>query len=115
MKFVNAQMSVLEEHYAEHKERPFFKDLTSYMSSGPVVPMVWEGMGVVAAARKMLGATKPLESAPGTIRGDFCIDVGRNLVHGSDGVDSANREIGLWFSDAELQNWTSHSNSWMYE
>jgi len=80
-----------------------------------VVAMVWQGKDVVATGRKMLGATNPLESAPGTIRGDFAIEVGRNICHGSDSVESAEREIGLWFKGEELVSWTSHSHDWLYE
>ena len=78
--------SLLEEHYGELKDKPFFPKLIKYMTMGPVVPMVWEGNDMVATGRKMLGATKPFDSNPGTIRGDFAIDVGRNIVHGSDSV-----------------------------
>ena len=85
------------------------------MLSGPVVSMVWEGKGAVATGRAMLGATNPLASATGTIRGDFCIEVGRNICHGSDSVDNANREIGLWFDESELMEWDSHSKPWIYE
>jgi len=80
-----------------------------------VMGQVWEGDGVVKAGRVLLGATKPSESAPGSIRGDYCIDVGRNICHGSDSVESATAEIKLWFSDAELCDWKSHSESWVYE
>lgn len=85
-----------------------------YMSSGPVVCMVWKGKNVVATGRKMLGATNPLESAPGTIRGDFAIDVGRNICHGSDSVESAEREIALWFKEG-VADYENHSNAWIYE
>ncbi|KAN0025634.1 hypothetical protein ACTFIV_007066 [Dictyostelium citrinum] len=91
-----------EAHYAEHKERPFFGGLVSFITSGPVVAMVFEGKGVVASARLMIGVTNPLASAPGSIRGDFGVDVGRNIIHGSDSVESANREIALWFKPEEL-------------
>jgi nucleoside-diphosphate kinase len=77
--------------------------------------MVWEGHNVVATGRKMLGATRPDDSAPGTIRGDYCIDVGRNVIHGSDAVDSANKEIALWFSEEKPVSWAHHSESWVYE
>jgi len=87
----------LEKHYADLSKKPFFGGLVEYMSSGPVCAMVWVGDNAVATGRKMLGATKPQDSAPGTIRGDFCIDVGRNICHGSDSVESANAEIKLWF------------------
>lgn len=85
-----------------------------YMSSGPVVAMVWEGKNVVKTGRSMLGATNPADSAPGTIRGDFALDVGRNICHGSDSVESAEREIGLWFAEG-LLNYESHSKAWIYE
>lgn len=83
--------------------------------SGPVVCMVWEGKEAVATGRKMLGATNPLESAPGTIRGDFCIEVGRNICHGSDSVENAEKEIALWFEEGEVLDWESHSKDWIYE
>jgi nucleoside-diphosphate kinase len=85
------------------------------MTSGPVVAMVWEGTGVVAGGRVLLGATRPSESAPGTIRGDLCIDVGRNICHGSDSVESANKEIHHWFKDEEVFSWASASDAWVYE
>ncbi|EFA78176.1 nucleoside diphosphate kinase [Heterostelium album PN500] len=101
-------------HYAEHAERPFFGGLVSFITSGPVVAMVWEGKGVIAAARALIGATNPLASAPGTIRGDLAIDVGRNIIHGSDSVDSAKREIALWFAETELLA-TATPNPHIYE
>lgn len=86
-----------------------------YISSGPVVPMVWEGTNAVKVARVLLGATKPSESAPGTIRGDLALDAGRNLLHASDSVESANREIALWFGDDDLVKWSRNSDFWVYE
>lgn len=103
-----------EKHYSDLSSKGFFAGLVTYASSGPVVAMVWEGHNVVATGRKMLGATRPDDSAPGTIRGDLCIDVGRNVIHGSDSVDSANKEIGLWFGET-LTSWAHHSNPWVYE
>jgi nucleoside-diphosphate kinase len=88
---------LLEEHYGDLKSKPFFPKLVNYMLSGPVVSMVWQGKEVVKTGRKMLGETNPLASLPGTIRGDFCVDVGKNLCHGSDSVESAQKEIALWF------------------
>lgn len=105
----------LKQHYADLSSKPFFPGLISYMSSGPVVAMVWEGDNVVLTGRKMLGETKPFDSAPGSIRGDFCIDVGRNICHGSDSVDSANKEIALWFKEDEICNYGLCTNSWIYE
>ena len=85
------------------------------MASSAVCAMVWEGDNAVKTGRKMLGATKPFDSEPGTIRGDYCIDVGRNICHGSDAVESANAEIALWFKNDELCSWEDHSHSWVYE
>ena len=114
LKMVQADEKLLKEHYKDLVEKPFFPSLLSYMMSGPVVPMVWEGDGVVKAGRVILGATKPSESAPGTVRGDYAIDVGRNVCHGSDAVETGIREIGLWFPDG-ITSWDSHSESWIYE
>ena len=83
--YFQASEDLLRQHYADLSKKPFFPDLVSYMASGPVVPMVWEGLNVVKTGRVMLGATNPADSAPGTIRGDFCVQVGRNICHGSDG------------------------------
>jgi nucleoside-diphosphate kinase len=94
--------TVAEEHYDEHRERPFFGELVSFITSGPVVMMAVEGEGAIGALRTMMGATNPLDAAPGTIRGDFSLSVGENAVHGSDGVDSAARELALHFGDAEF-------------
>lgn len=85
------------------------------MNSGPVVPMVWEGLNVVKTGRRMLGETNPADSLPGTIRGDFCIQVGRNIIHGSDAVESAEKEIALWFDEKELVAWKPATCDWVYE
>ena len=85
------------------------------MSSGPVVAMVWEGVGAVSAGRRILGPTNPLECDPGTVRGDFGIHVGRNVCHGSDSVENAQKEIGMWFKDSELHSWKPTDNQWVYE
>lgn len=104
----------MEEHYKDLAGKGFFAGLVEYMTSGPVVCMVWAGKGVVATGRKMLGATNPADSAPGTIRGDFCVEVGRNICHGSDAVESAEREIALWFPEG-VCDWTSSEEAWVYE
>ncbi|EEC47360.1 nucleoside diphosphate kinase 2 [Phaeodactylum tricornutum CCAP 1055/1] len=104
----------LEKHYEDLKDKKFFPGLIAYMTSGPVCAMVWEGKGAVKEGRKMLGATMPSESAMGTIRGDFCIEVGRNICHGSDAVESANAEIALWFPEG-VCDWESASQPWVYE
>ncbi|KAK6106698.1 Histidine-rich glycoprotein precursor, putative [Brugia malayi] len=115
MKMLKATKSHLEIHYQELQGKPFFNDLVGYMSSGPVIAMVWEGLDVVKQARQMLGATNPLNSMPGTIRGDFSIQTGRNIVHGSDSLPSAEREITHWFKPEELCEWSSATATWVYE
>jgi len=114
MKFMQASEEHLRKHYADLSERPFFPGLVKYMASGPVVPMVWEGLNVVKTGRVMLGETNPKDSKPGTIRGDFAIQVGRNICHGSDAVESAEKEIKLWFSDEELTTWKPAAIDWVY-
>ena len=106
--------TLLENHYADLKDLPFFPGMIDYMQMGPVVSMVWEGDNVVLTGRKMLGATKPFDSEPGTIRGDFCIDVGRNICHGSDSVGSAKREINMWFPEG-LNTRPAAGNEFIYE
>lgn len=116
LKLAQITRATAEEHYGEHKERPFFKGLVDFITSGPIVAMAWEGDNVVETARKMMGATNPKESAPGTIRGDFSIDLGRNVIHGSDSVTSAERELKIFFSNDELLNsWNRSTEGWVYE
>jgi nucleoside-diphosphate kinase len=96
--------------------KPFFKDLVAYIISGPVVAMVWEGPGAVKSARKLIGATNPLEAEPGTIRGDFAVETGRNVIHGSDSVENGAREIKLWFGDDKTPvEWTPTILPWLRE
>ncbi|KAK7823210.1 hypothetical protein U0070_027417 [Myodes glareolus] len=115
LKFMQASEDLLKEHYIDLKDRPFFTGLVKYMHSGPVVAMVWEGLNVVKTGRVMLGETNPADSKPGTIRGDFCIQVGRNIIHGSDSVESAEKEISLWFQPEELVDYKSCAQNWIYE
>ncbi|KAL2811311.1 nucleoside diphosphate kinase [Aspergillus granulosus] len=115
MKLTSPPRSLLEQHYADLKEKPFFPGLVTYMLSGPIVAMVWEGRDAVKTGRTILGATNPLASAPGTIRGDFAIDVGRNVCHGSDSVENAKKEIALWFTPEEVQNYKLNAFGWIYE
>eukprot|EP00997_Jenningsia_sp_PLL12_P008925 NODE_5778_length_553_cov_39.496032_g5038_i0.p2 GENE.NODE_5778_length_553_cov_39.496032_g5038_i0~~NODE_5778_length_553_cov_39.496032_g5038_i0.p2 ORF type:complete len:161 (-),score=30.08 NODE_5778_length_553_cov_39.496032_g5038_i0:69-500(-) len=103
------------QHYADLVSKPFFPSLLSYMRMGPVVQMVWQGTDVVRTGRKMLGETNPQDSAPGTIRGDFAQVVGRNICHGSDAVETAQHEIGLWFSEQEQFAWNRCDSTWIYE
>lgn len=115
LKLMSVSRELAETHYGVHKERPFFPGLVNFITSGPVVAMVWEGKGVIASARKIIGATNPLNAEPGTLRGDFGVDVGRNIIHGSDAPETAEQEIKLWFKDAELVSWEPSLTSWIYE
>jgi len=115
LKFLKVSRELAEQHYDVHKERPFFAGLVEFITSAPVVAMVWEGDGVIAAARKIIGATNPLTAEPGTIRGDLGINIGRNLIHGSDAQETAQQEIALWFKDEELVNWQPHLTPWLHE
>lgn len=115
LKFMQVSRELAQQHYDVHRERPFFASLVEFITSGPVVAMVWEGEGVVAAARKMIGATNPLTAEPGTIRGDLGVNIGRNIIHGSDAVETADREVSLWFTQEELVSWQPSLNSWLRE
>ena len=115
LKQLTASRELAEQHYGVHKERPFFAGLVDFITSGPVVAMVWEGDGVIASARKLIGATKPLEAEPGTIRGDLAINIGRNVIHGSDAAETAAFEIGLWFEASELNDWSPSDQTWRVE
>ncbi|KAM3254922.1 hypothetical protein ACQJBY_048389 [Aegilops geniculata] len=115
LKLFQCPKDLAQEHYKDLKERPFFPNLIDYITSGPVVCMAWEGDGVVASARKLIGATNPLQAEPGTIRGDLAVQTGRNVVHGSDSPDNGKREIGLWFKEGELAQWESVQTPWLIE
>jgi len=115
MKLMQMSEALAARHYAEHEGKGFYPSLIEYITSGPVVAMVWEGPSVIAVARTMMGATRPNEAAPGTIRGDYAQETGRNIVHGSDGEESAAREIGLFFSAEELLDWPRSVDPWIYE
>jgi len=106
LKMVQVSKELAGEHYAEHKEKPFFGELVDYVTSGPVVAMVWQADNCVELIRKFCGATKPEEAAPGTIRGDYCMHTARNIIHASDSDASAEREINLWFKPEEIMDWT---------
>jgi len=115
LKMLRLSREMAEEHYAEHRGKPFYEALVAHITSGPVVAMVIEGKGVIAAVRQMMGSTNPLEAAPGTIRGRFGVDVGRNVVHGSDGPASAAREVALFFRPDELISYRREDERWVYE
>ncbi|MBX5437513.1 MAG: nucleoside-diphosphate kinase [Alicyclobacillaceae bacterium] len=101
-KLMSVSPALAEQHYAEHKERPFFRDLVDFITSAPVFASVWEGENAIAVARALMGKTNPADAAPGTIRGDLGLTIGMNVVHGSDSPESAAREIRLWFSEGVL-------------
>ncbi|KAJ9171165.1 hypothetical protein P3X46_014564 [Hevea brasiliensis] len=114
LKLITVERLFAERHYADLSAKPFFNGLVEYIISGPVVAMVWEGKNVVTTGRKIIGATNPADSAPGTIRGDYAIDIGRNVIHGSDSVESARKEIALWFPEGPV-SWSSSLHPWIYE
>jgi len=115
LKMMQCTREIAEEHYKDLKSKPFFPDLVDYILSGPVICMVWEGNGVVKSARKLIGATNPLEAEPGTIRGDFAVQTGRNVVHGSDSPENGERETGLWFNGQGIVEWGSAMEPWLIE
>jgi len=115
LKMLKPSRELAEKHYAVHKERPFFSGLVDFITSGPLIAMVWEGEGVVASARKIIGATNPLNAEPGTIRGDYGVNIGRNIIHGSDAIETAQTEIALWFTPEELVEWNPNLSAWVYE
>jgi nucleoside-diphosphate kinase len=113
MKFIHMDEALAGRHYQVHQGKPFYPGLIRFITSGPVVAMVWEGKNAVATVRSTMGSTRPWESGPGTIRGDFGLTVGRNLVHGSDSVENAAKEVAIFFSDGELVNWQRAAESWI--
>jgi len=115
LKMMRVNEEVAHKHYGEHKGKPFFSGLVEYITSGPVVAMVLEGKGAIEMVRAMMGATDPLKAEPGTIRGAYGIDIGRNVVHGSDAPESAEREIKLFFNEEEILNYRRDIDSWIYE
>jgi nucleoside-diphosphate kinase len=115
MKFLQMSDDLAARHYAVHEGKPFYDSLVQYIVSGPVVAMVWEGKNAVAAARMTMGITNPAEAAPGTIRGDFGMEIGRNLVHGSDSPQNAVNEVKLFFAPDELIDWQRDTDAWVRE
>lgn len=118
-KLIGAKLMIISDdlaktHYGEHKERPFFSELVDFITSGPIFAMVWEGQGVIATARDMMGKTNPQEAATGTIRGDFGMTVGKNIIHGSDSAESAEREINLFFDEKEVLAYSKQDSAWIY-
>ncbi len=114
-KFLQVSQELAEKHYAVHQGKPFYAGLIQYITSAPVMAMVWEGPQAIAAVRQTMGATRPVEAAPGSIRHDFGLSVGRNLTHASDSPENAAFEIGLWFTENELVNWQRPVDEWIFE
>jgi nucleoside-diphosphate kinase len=115
LKMLRISRELAEKHYGEHVGKPFFENLVGFITSGPVVAMVIEGKDAISAAREMMGATNPLKALPGTIRGSYGIDIGRNIIHGSDSPESAQREIALFFKEEELIEYSRAVDCWIYE
>eukprot|EP00850_Spirogloea_muscicola_P000428 SM000002S05508 [mRNA] locus=s2:276989:278468:- [translate_table: standard] len=111
LKLYQTPEDLAKEHYKDLSSKPFYGKLVEYILSGPI----WEGSGVVASARKLIGVTNPLQAEPGTIRGDLAVEVGRNVVHGSDSPENGEREIGLWFEESEIVSWEQHLTPWLRE
>lgn len=113
LKMMTIPTSLAQTHYAEHREKPFFGELVSFITSGPVVAMVVEGEDAIARIRALCGATKVEAALPGTIRGDYAMHTGLNIIHASDSAESAGREIGLFFEKAEIQEWSDGNREWI--
>jgi len=114
-KFMQVSQELAATHYAIHRGKPFYESLLQYITSAPVMAMVWEGPNAIAAVRQTMGATRPTEAAPGSIRHDFALEVGRNLTHASDSLENGQKEIALWFRDEELVNWERAIDGWVFE
>jgi nucleoside-diphosphate kinase len=114
-KFIQVSDELAETHYAIHKGKPFYAGLIQYITSAPVMAMVWEGPNAVAAVRQTMGATRPTEAAPGSLRHDFALEIGRNLTHASDTVENGEKEVALWFKKEELVDWKRDTDRWIFE
>ncbi len=114
-KFMQVSQELAETHYAIHKGKPFYAGLIRYITSSPVMAMVWEGPSAVAAVRQTMGSTRPTEAAPGSLRHDFALEVGRNLTHASDTVENGEIEVALWFQPAECVEWDRSVDAWIFE
>ena len=115
LKFIQVSPELAAKHYAEHEGKPFYEGLIKYIMSGPVVAMAWEGPNAVAIFRQLAGKTRPIEAEMGSIRADLAIDVGRNIVHGSDKLETGEREVALWFEPVELVSWKRENDRWIFE
>ncbi len=115
LRFLNVSRELASRHYAVHEGKPFYQGLIDYITSGPVVAAVFEGKDAVAVVRSSVGATNPANAAPGTIRGDWALEIGRNLVHASDSLENGEAEVALWFPDGELVDWQRDVERWISE
>ncbi|MBD1378613.1 nucleoside-diphosphate kinase [Metabacillus arenae] len=113
-KLMTISPELAQQHYGEHKGKPFFEGLVEFITSGPVFAMVWQGENVIEISRQMMGKTNPKDALPGTIRGDYGVIVGKNIIHGSDSPESAEREINLFFNQEELVEYNKSMNEWIY-
>jgi nucleoside-diphosphate kinase len=114
-KFLTVSQELAETHYAIHKGKPFYDALIKYITSAPVMAMVWAGPNVVAAIRQTMGATRPTDASPGSLRHDFALEIGRNLTHASDTVENSEKEVALWFEPTELIDWKRETDRWIFE
>src|SRR5512133_1261059 len=114
-KFIQVSKDLAETHYAIHKGKPFYEGLISYITSAPVMAMVWEGPNAIAAIRQTMGATRPTEAAPGSLRHDFALEVGRNITHASDSPENGEKEAALWFKKEEIVSWSRDVDKWIFE
>jgi len=114
-RFLQVSKELAETHYAIHKGKPFYDDLIDYITSAPVMAMVWEGPSAVAAIRQTMGATRPTEAAPGSLRHDFALEIGRNLTHASDTIENSDKEVELWFKPCDLVEWNRDTDRWIFE
>ncbi len=114
-KFLQVSRELAERHYAVHQGKPFYNGLIQYITSAPVMAMVWEGPNAVAAVRQTMGATRPTDAAPGSLRHDFALEIGRNLTHASDSLENGEKEVALWFEPSELVQWTRETDRWIFE
>ena len=114
-KFLQVSQELAETHYEIHRGKPFYEGLIKYITSSPVMAMTWEGPNAVAAVRQTMGSTRPSDAAPGTVRHDYALEIGRNLTHASDTLENAENEISLWFQPEELVSWKRSTDGWIFE
>lgn len=114
-KFLSVSVELAERHYTTHNGKPFYPGLIRYITSAPVMAMVWEGPYAIAAVRQTMGATNPVNATPGSIRHDFCIETSRNLTHASDSAENAEMEIFMWFKEEEIVSWKRNTDTWLFD